>query len=50
MRIHISDDNGHKLSFSVMKMTEWNSEQLILLLKEVILMLESPMVEDKTLY
>lgn len=50
MRIHISDDNGHKLSFSAIKMTEWNHSELAEVLKEVIEILESPTVEDKTLY
>jgi len=50
MRIHITDENGHKLSFSALKMTEWNHKQLAELLEEVVEILKSPTVEDKDLF
>jgi len=50
MRIHITDDNGHRLSFSALQMETWNSKQLAEILREIADLIELPTVEDKTLF
>ena len=50
MRIYITDKNGHELSFSSLKMKEWNDKDLAELLKEVATMLESDVVKDDRIF